>query len=72
MKLRKISLLITPSTANVKSRVLVFILTSTKLRAPNPLDKIMQLVSLEPHTDDLDKGKVIDLDKSQRTCPVEY
>ena len=72
MKLRKISLLITPSTANVKSRVLVFILTSTKLRAPNPLDKIMQLVSLEPHTDDLDKGKVIDLDKSQRTCPVEH
>ena len=41
-------------------------LLSTKLRntlAPNSLDKLMQLISMEPHIYDLDRGKITDLGK---------
>ena len=41
-------------------------LLSTKLRntlAPNSLDKLMQLISMEPHIYDLDRGEITDLDK---------
>ena len=30
---------------------------------PNSLDKLMQLISMEPHIYDLDRGEIIDLDK---------
>ena len=39
---------------------------STKLQntlEPNSLDKLMQLISMEPHTYDLDRDKKTDLDK---------
>ena len=38
----------------------------TKLQntlAPNSLDKLMQLISMEPHVYNLDRGKITDLDK---------
>ena len=38
----------------------------TKLRntlAPNSLDKLMQLISMEPHIYDLDRDEITDLDK---------
>ena len=38
----------------------------TKLQntlAPNPLNKLMQLNSMEPHPYDLDSGEITDLDK---------
>ena len=38
----------------------------TKLRntlAPNSLDKLMQLISMEPHIYDLDRGEITALDK---------
>ena len=44
--------------------VLTFL--SAKLRnilEPNSLDKLMQLVSMEPHIYDLDRVKITDLDK---------
>ena len=30
---------------------------------PNSLDKLMQLISMEPHIYDLDRGEITDLDK---------
>ena len=41
-------------------------LLSTTVRntlAPNSLDKLMQLISMEPHIYDSDRGKITDLDK---------
>ena len=41
-------------------------LLSTKLQntlAPNSLDKLMQLISIEAHVYDLDRGKITDLGK---------
>ena len=41
-------------------------LLSTKLQntlVPNSLDKLMQLISMEPHIYDLDRGEITDLDK---------
>ena len=38
----------------------------TKLRntsVPNSLDKLMQLISIEPHIYNLDRGEITDLDK---------
>ena len=38
----------------------------TKLRnilAPNSLDKLMQLISMEPHIYNLDRDEITDLDK---------
>ena len=66
MKLIKISVLTTLTTANVKRRFSVLTFPSTKLRnklAPNSLDKLMQLISLEYHTFDLDRDEITDLDK---------
>ena len=56
MKLFKISFLISPSN-EVEKGFSVLTLLSTKLcnaLAPNSLDILMQLISLEPHTDVLD------------------
>ena len=61
---------ISPSTENVEKRFLVLPLLSTKLRntlSPNSLGKLMQLILLEPHIDDLDWGEITDLDKSPNT-----
>ena len=41
-------------------------LLSTKLRntlVPNSLDKLMQLISMEPQKYNLDRGEITDLDK---------
>ena len=62
LKLIKISVLTTPTTANVKRRFSVLTFLSTKLRntlAPNPLDKLMQLISLEHYIYDLDRDEII-------------
>ena len=64
MKLFKISFLISPSN-KVKKGFSVLILLSTKLHnalALNSLDMLMQLISLEPHIDVLDWGKITDFD----------
>ena len=64
MKLFKISFLIYPSN-EVEKGFSVLTLLSTKLHnalAPNSLDMLMQLISLEPHTDVLDWGKKTDFD----------
>ena len=64
MKLFKISFLISPSN-EVEKGFSVLTLLSTKLcnaLAPNSLDILMQLISLEPHTDVLDWGKITDFD----------
>ena len=52
LKLIKISLLITPSAANVEKGFLILTLLSTELRnvlVQKSLEKLMQLISLEPH-----------------------
>ena len=44
-------------------------LLSTKLQstlAPNSLGKLTQLISMEPHSYDLDRGEINDLDKFQK------
>ena len=64
MKLFKISFLIYPSN-EVEKGFSVLTLLSTKLHnalAPNSLDMLMQLISLEPHTDVSDWGKKTDFD----------
>ena len=64
MKLYKISFLISPSN-EVEKGFLILTLLSTKLHsalAPNSLDMLMQLISLESHTDVLDLGKITDFD----------
>ena len=61
VKLLKISLLITPLTANVEKRFSVLTLLLTRLwnaLPPKSLVKLMQLISLWPHTYDLDLGKI--------------
>ena len=66
MKPIKISVLTTPTTANVERRFSVLTFLSTKLwntLAPNSLNKLMQLISLEPHIYDLDRDKITDLGK---------
>ena len=66
MKLIKISLLTTSTTANVERRFSVLTLLSTKLRntlASNSLDKLMQLISMEPHRYDLDSEEITNWDK---------
>ena len=66
MKLIKISVLTTPTTVNVESRFSVLTFFSAKLQnilEPNSLDKLMQLISMETHTYDLDKDEITDLDK---------
>ena len=65
MKLIKISVS-TSTTANVERRFSVLTLLSTKLRntlAPNSLDKLMQLISMEPHIYDLDRKEITNCDK---------
>ena len=52
MKLIKISVLTTPTTANVERRcsVLTFLLTKLwNTFSPNPLDKLTQLISMDHH-----------------------
>ena len=68
MKLFKTSQLLTPlpSSAHGEKRFSVLIRLQTKLRiasAPNSLDKLMQLISVEPHTDDLDSDEITNLHK---------
>ena len=66
MKLRKISVLTTLTTANVDRQFSVLTFISTKLRntlATNSLHKLMQSLSMEPHTYDLDRDEITDLDK---------
>ena len=65
MKLINISVS-TSTTANVERRFSVLTLLSTKLRntlAPNSLDKLMQLISMEPHIYDLDSEEITNCDK---------
>ena len=60
MKLIKVSVLTTPTTANVGRRFSVLTFLSTELRntlVPNSLDKLMQLISVEPHIYHLDVAK---------------
>ena len=64
MKLFKILFLIYPSN-EVEKGFSVLTLLSTKLHnalAPNSLDMLMQLISLEPHTDVSDWDKKTDFD----------
>ena len=66
MKLIKISVLTTPTTANVERQFSVLNFLSAKLwntLEPNSLDKLMQLISMEPHIYDLDRVEITDLDK---------
>ena len=67
MKLIKISVLTTSTTTSVwKDDFQLLTLLLTKLRntlAPNSLYKLMQLVSVESHLYDLDRGKITDLHK---------
>ena len=65
MKLINISVS-TSTTANVERRFSVLTLLSTKLRntlAPNSLDKLTQLISMEPHIYDLDSEEITNCDK---------
>ena len=65
MKLKD-SVLTTPTTVNVERRFSVLTFFSAKLRnilEPNSLDKLMQLILMEPHTYDLDRDEITDLDK---------
>ena len=67
MELRKISVLITPATGNVErwfSVLNLFFLTKLwNTLAPNSLDKLMQLISMVLHIDDLDRDKINDFKK---------
>ena len=52
MKLIKISVLTTPTTANMERRFSVLTFLLTKLQntlSPNLLDKLKQLISIKPH-----------------------
>ena len=65
MKLKD-SVLTTPTTVNVERWFSVLTFFSAKLRnilEPNSLDKLMQLILMEPHTYDLDRDEITDLDK---------
>ena len=66
MKLIMITVLTTPRTANVERRFSVLTFLSVKLQntlEPNSLDKLMQLISMEPYIYDLDRDKITDLDR---------
>ena len=66
MKHITISVSTTPTTKNVENNFQFIILLSTKLwytLAPNSLDKLMQLISMEPLIYDLARSKITDLDK---------
>ena len=66
MKFIKISVLTTPTTTNVERQVSVLTFLLAKLQntlEPNSLDKLMQLISMEPHIYDLDRDQITDLDK---------
>ena len=66
MKLVKVSILATSTTANVERRFSLLTFFWTKLRnalVPNSLDKLMQLISMEPHIYDLDRSEKTDLEK---------
>ena len=66
MKLIKISVLTFRTAANVERRFSVLTFLSAKLQntlEPNSLDRLMQLISMEPHIYDLDRDKITDLDK---------
>ena len=65
MKLKD-SVLTTLTTVNVERRFSVLTFFSAKLRnmlEPNSLDKLMQLILMEPHTYDLDRDEITDSDK---------
>ena len=67
MKLKKISVLTTLQQQMWKDDFQFLILLSTKLQnylEPNSLDKLMQLISTEPHIYNLDRGEITDLDNS--------
>ena len=58
MKLIKVSVLTTPTTAAMERQVSVLTFLSNKIHntlAPNSLDKLMQPISMEPNIYDLDK-----------------
>ena len=66
----KLSVLTTPTTANVERWFSVLTFLSTKLRntlVPNSLDKLIQLISMEPHKYDLNRDEITDLDKFLKT-----
>ena len=66
MELINISVLTTPTTANVERRFSVLTFLSAKLQntlEPNSLGKLMQLISMEPHIYDLDRVEITELDK---------
>ena len=67
MKLVKVSILTTPTTANAErqfSILTLFFLGKLKnTLPPNSLGKLMQLISMEPHMYDLHRSKKTDLDK---------
>ena len=66
MKLIKISVLTTTTTANAETQFSVLTLLLTKLQktlAPNSLDKLMLQILIESHLYDLDRGKITDVDK---------
>ena len=66
MKLIKISVLTFRTAANVERRFSVLTFLSAKLQntlEPNSLDRLMQLISMEPHIYDLDRDEITDLDK---------
>ena len=65
MKLKD-SVLTTPTRVNVERWFSVLTFFSAKLRnilEPNSLHKLMQLILMEPHTYDLDRDEITDLDK---------
>ena len=66
MKFIKILVLTTPTTANVERQFSALTFLLAKLQntfEPNSLDKLMQLISMEPHIYDLDRDQITDLDK---------
>ena len=66
MKLIKISVLTTRTTANMERRFSVLTFRSTKLRntlVSNSLDKLAQYISAERHIYYLDRNEITDLDK---------
>ena len=66
MKLIKISVLTNATAANVERWFSDLTFPWTKLwnrLAPNSLDKLMELISMEPHIYDLDRDEITDLDK---------
>ena len=63
MKLIKISVLTTPTTANVEKQFSVLTFLSAKLwntLEPMSLDKLMQLISVKPHICNLDRDEITD------------